>query len=214
MTKTTRITHDKHRSRLQRQRGFSLIEIAIVLVIIGLLITGITKGAELITNARINTAAQDVNNYAVALVSYEQRYGNILTRAQSDGNGWQADSNWQEKSQLLLTELSDTGFITPKSQHNLGGPIYLVKNGTTSGSPIGTLGSADLANNGSNSFNWALCYGEINDDSHINHLIRLVDGNETLGSGRARLVHNTTLLSSSASGFTADDNHRTVCFEI
>ena len=208
MTKTTRFTLLKHRQPLKRQGGFSLIEIAIVLVIIGLLIAGIMKGAELITNARISTAANDVNNYAMALVSYEQRYGNILTRAQTDGNGWQADS------QRLLTELSDTGFINPKSQHNLGGPIYLVKNGTSSGSPIGTLGSADLANNSTNSFNWAVCYGEINDDSHINHLIRLIDGIESLGNGRARLVHNTTLMSSNDSNFAADDNHRTVCFEI
>ena len=208
MTKTTRFTILKHRQQLKRQGGFSLIEIAIVLVIIGLLIAGIMKGAELITNARISTAANDVNNYAMALVSYEQRYGNILTRAQTDGNGWQADS------QRLLTELSDTGFINPKSQHSLGGPIYLVKNGANSGSPIGTLGSANLASNSNNSFNWALCYAEINDDSHINHLIRLIDGTETLGSGRARLVHNTTLISSGDANFAADDNHRTVCFEI
>ncbi len=208
MTTITRLTLLKHRRNLKRQRGFSLIEIAIVLVIIGLLIAGIMKGAELITNARISTAANDVNNYAMALVSYEQRYGSILTRAQTNGNGWQADS------QLLLTELSDTGFINPKSQHSLGGPIYLVKNGANTGSPIGTLGSANLANNSSNSFNWALCYGEINDDSHINHLIRLIDGSETLGSGRARLVHNTTLVSSSDTSFAADTDHRTLCFEI
>ncbi|AHF00889.1 hypothetical protein THIAE_03065 [Thiomicrospira aerophila AL3] len=208
MTKTTRFTLLKHHKSLKRQGGFSLIEIAIVLVIIGLLIAGIMKGAELITNARISTAANDVNNYAMALVSYEQRYGNILTRAQTDGNGWQADS------QRLLSELNNTGFINPKSQHSLGGPIYLVKNGTSSGSPNGTLGSANLANNGSNSFNWAVCYAEINDDSHINHLIRLIDGTESLGSGRARLVHNSTLISSSDSNFAADDNHRTVCFEI
>lgn len=205
--------HHKHPQQNQykkskRQQGFSLIEIAIVLVIIGLLITGIMKGAELITNAKINTAATDVNNYSMALASYEQRFGNILTRAQTDGTGWQSDS------QRLLNELSDTGFINPKSQHSLGGPIYLVKNGSHSGSPKGTLGSSNLASNESNSFNWALCYAEITDDSHIQHLVRLIDGNENLASGRARLVNNTTLLSSSTANFSPDDDHRTVCFDI
>ncbi|AEG31931.1 type II secretion system protein [Thiomicrospira cyclica] len=200
--------HQAKHQVLLRQKGFSLIEIAIVLVIIGLLITGIMKGTELITNAKISTAATDVNNYSMALASYEQRFGSILIGAETSGRSWQTDS------ERLLNELSDTGFINPKSQHSLGGPIYLVKNGTLSGSPRGTLGSADLASNGSNHFNWALCYGEITDDSHINHLIRLIDGNESLTTGRARLVHNTTLLSSSTADFSPDNDHRTVCFDI
>lgn len=200
-------THQRKKT-IHRQAGFSLIEIAIVLVIIGLLITGIMKGSELINNARISTAANDVNNYAMALVSYEQRYGNILARANTDGNNWQADS------ERLLTELSDTGFINPKSQHSLGGPLYLIKNGGNTGSPLGTLGNTNLANNGNNSFNWALCYGEIRDDSHIQQLIRIIDGNESYNSGRARLVNNNTLVSGTASGFAPDSDHRTVCFEI
>ncbi|MEE4659221.1 MAG: prepilin-type N-terminal cleavage/methylation domain-containing protein [Halieaceae bacterium] len=36
-----------------RQRGFSLVEIAVVLVIIGLLIGGILQGTEMIDNSRI-----------------------------------------------------------------------------------------------------------------------------------------------------------------
>ena len=205
--KRTRAHQAKHQALL-RQKGFSLIEIAIVLVIIGLLITGIMKGTELITNAKISTAATDVNNYSMALASYEQRFGNILIRAQTDGTDWQADS------ERLLNELSDTGFINPKSQHSLGGPIYLIKNGTHSGSPKGTLGAANLASNGLNSFNWALCYGEITDDSHIHNLVRLIDGNENLANGRARLVNNTNLLSVSNNDFSPDDDHRTVCFDI
>jgi prepilin-type N-terminal cleavage/methylation domain-containing protein len=40
-------------------RGFSLVEIAIALVVIGLLIGGILKGRELIDNAKVNmTGAQ------------------------------------------------------------------------------------------------------------------------------------------------------------
>ncbi len=43
----------------RRQSGFTLIEIAIVLVIIGLLLGGILKGQELITSARIRNVAND-----------------------------------------------------------------------------------------------------------------------------------------------------------
>ena len=38
---------------MNKQRGFTLIEIAIVLVIIGLLLGGVLKGQELITGARV-----------------------------------------------------------------------------------------------------------------------------------------------------------------
>jgi prepilin-type N-terminal cleavage/methylation domain-containing protein len=38
---------------MKKQSGFTLIEIAIVLVIIGLLLGGVLKGQELITSARV-----------------------------------------------------------------------------------------------------------------------------------------------------------------
>ncbi|HVS27365.1 MAG TPA: prepilin-type N-terminal cleavage/methylation domain-containing protein, partial [Burkholderiales bacterium] len=38
---------------MRKQSGFTLIEIAIVLVIIGLLLGGVLKGQELITSARV-----------------------------------------------------------------------------------------------------------------------------------------------------------------
>ena len=48
----------------RRQSGFTLIEIAIVLVIIGLLLGGILKGQELITSARVrNIVANDFRNH-------------------------------------------------------------------------------------------------------------------------------------------------------
>jgi prepilin-type N-terminal cleavage/methylation domain-containing protein len=44
-------------SRITAQRGFTLVEIAIVLVIIGLLLGGILKGQELITAAKVRNIA-------------------------------------------------------------------------------------------------------------------------------------------------------------
>ncbi|NDG42745.1 MAG: prepilin-type N-terminal cleavage/methylation domain-containing protein, partial [Betaproteobacteria bacterium] len=41
----------------KRQRGFTLVEIAIVLVIVGLLLGGVLKGQELITSARVRNLA-------------------------------------------------------------------------------------------------------------------------------------------------------------
>ncbi len=48
-------------SRRRAQSGFTLVEIAIVLVIIGLLLGGVLKGQELIENGRVKNAASDMN---------------------------------------------------------------------------------------------------------------------------------------------------------
>ncbi len=43
-----------------QQSGFTLVEIAIVLVIIGLLLGGILKGQELINSAKVKNLANDI----------------------------------------------------------------------------------------------------------------------------------------------------------
>jgi prepilin-type N-terminal cleavage/methylation domain-containing protein len=57
-----------------RQGGFTLIEIAIVLVIIGLLLGGVLKGQELINNARVKSFANDFRNIPVYIYSYQDRF--------------------------------------------------------------------------------------------------------------------------------------------
>lgn len=56
------------------QAGFTLVEIAIVLVIIGLLLGGILKGQELIENARIKRLVNDFNGTSAAYNAYRDRY--------------------------------------------------------------------------------------------------------------------------------------------
>ena len=57
-----------------KQKGFSLVEIAIVLVIVGLLIGGVLKGQEMITNAKLKRVESDNAGIAAALFSYQDRY--------------------------------------------------------------------------------------------------------------------------------------------
>ncbi len=56
------------------QGGFTLVEIAIVLVIIGLLLGGVLKGQELITQAKIKNVANDLNGMSAAIYGYQDRY--------------------------------------------------------------------------------------------------------------------------------------------
>lgn len=59
---------------MKKQSGFTLIELAIVLVIIGLLLGGVLKGQELINSSRIKNVVNDFNSTSAAIYGYQDRY--------------------------------------------------------------------------------------------------------------------------------------------
>ena len=59
---------------MRRQSGFTLIEIAIVLVIIGLLLGGVLKGQELITSARVRNLISQQDGIKAAYFGFRDRY--------------------------------------------------------------------------------------------------------------------------------------------
>ena len=100
--------------QLTKQKGFTLVEIAIVLVIVGLLIGGVLKGQEMITNAKLKRVESDNAGIAAAMFSYQDRYlqlpgdddaaegrfsiyaGDLTVNGNSDGSiegAWVGDSS-------------------------------------------------------------------------------------------------------------------------
>jgi len=61
----------------RNQSGFTLIEIAIVLVIIGLLLGGVMKGQELINSAKVKNLAADFKNTSLYIYSYQDKYRSL-----------------------------------------------------------------------------------------------------------------------------------------
>jgi len=59
------------------QRGFTLVEIAIVLIIIGLLLGAVLKGQEMIEQSKIKRVINDFNAISAAVMTYKDRYGNL-----------------------------------------------------------------------------------------------------------------------------------------
>ena len=61
----------------KQQTGFTLIELAIVLVIIGLLLGGVLKGQELINSAKVKNLANDFKTVQVYIYGYQDKYKSL-----------------------------------------------------------------------------------------------------------------------------------------
>jgi len=59
---------------MMRNKGFTLIEISIAIVIIGLLIAGVIKGSGLIEGAKVNNAITLAQDLSVAVNAFKQQY--------------------------------------------------------------------------------------------------------------------------------------------
>lgn len=108
------------------QQGFTLVEIAIVLVIIGLLLGGIMKGQEMIVQAKIKNAITDFSGISAAYFGYQDRYKSIpgddaqATRwtgaTAGDGNrvmtGLYTSTTDTHESRMWWDHLRRSGFIS------------------------------------------------------------------------------------------------------
>lgn len=104
-----------------KQRGFTLIEIAIVLVIIGLLLGGVLKGQELINTARVRALNNNVDGITAAWFSFQDRYRAFpgdysqasvnLPGAPTDGDGNGLVDTDGERANVWV-QLQAAGYIT------------------------------------------------------------------------------------------------------
>ena len=58
----------------ESEKGFTLVELAIVMIIIGVLLGGVLKGQEMITNARISSTAKEMESLQAAYNSFVDRF--------------------------------------------------------------------------------------------------------------------------------------------
>lgn len=68
-----------------RMQGFTLVEVAIVLVIVGLMLAGVFKGQALIDSARVRSMANEVSGIRTAWYSFQERYRALPGDFQSAG---------------------------------------------------------------------------------------------------------------------------------
>jgi len=111
----------------RNSKGFTLIEIAIVLVIIGLLLGGVLKGQELITGARVRNLISQQEGIKAAFFGFQDRYralpGDYAAAATNinctggcpagDGNGRIENTNAAGSHEEIFawTQLTAAGFL-------------------------------------------------------------------------------------------------------
>src|SRR3954451_19071164 len=77
---------------MKRASGFTLVEIAILLVIIGLLLGGILKGQEMITQAKIKNSIADFSGVSAAYHGSQARYRAIRGASPTAPSRWSGAS--------------------------------------------------------------------------------------------------------------------------
>jgi len=109
---------------MRKQQGFTLVEIAIVLVIIGLLLGGILRGQELIQGARVRNLIDQQSGLRAAYFAFQDRYRSLpgdLTAQQVQliGRGTVVASNGPgngviaaNDSPIAFQNMALTGFIS------------------------------------------------------------------------------------------------------
>lgn len=125
---------NKIRKVWRSQEGFTLVEIAIVMIIIGLLIGGIIKGQAMIKNAKVKRLVSDVDGLRAAILTYQDKFG-MLPGDENDPNAPTGDTynqdndgrmddvtDGEEFRDMRLAEiLPGTGTTFPK--HAFGGNL-------------------------------------------------------------------------------------------
>lgn len=133
-----------------RQSGFTLIEIAIVLVIIGLLLGGVLKGQELIQNARVRNIIAQQDGIKAAFFGFQDRYRGVpgdypanLANQNIPGAGTTCGGDGNS----LIENKTTTG-----SPEYICAWYHLSKSGFITGNYTGTGTSADANNSPANPF--------------------------------------------------------------
>ncbi len=218
-------------SKPWRQGGFTLIEIAIVLVIIGLLVGGILQGQELIETSRVRQATREVSSISAAIFAYEDRYGATPgddgPAATVNGRGatWAAVAAGDADGNLEVT-LANTFNGTTESgafwQH-------LRASGFISGDPndAGAAASPDNAWGGRTGVTTDLmggglagtkvCLSQVPGASSIAMDTELDDGDGATGRFRATLGvagTDTVPTNTALAAAYSEDNEYTVCYRI
>lgn len=102
---------------IKSQKGFTLVELAILLAIIGLILGGILGGRALLESARVSSAYNDIRDFMAATITYRSRTNNlpglngIPGGANAYGGAWYQSTDPNNINVNFFDDLRDEGLI-------------------------------------------------------------------------------------------------------
>ena len=91
------------------QKGFTLVELAIVMVIIGLLVGAVLKGQAMIDDARIKRVINDINGISAAYFIYLDRYNAFPGDDPNSVGRWAGVANGDGDGRIEQSETAPAG---------------------------------------------------------------------------------------------------------
>ncbi|OGP15677.1 MAG: hypothetical protein A2052_07380 [Deltaproteobacteria bacterium GWA2_54_12] len=201
---------------IRNQKGFTLIELAIVLVVIGLILGAVLKGQDLINNAKAKRALTDAQGLSAMAHLFMDRYGRLPGDCDSDGDVNYATLNSastafaataapafcyppstgaananQQWNELIQAQLQSSAAPRDLAKNSFGGAKYLA-NYTTGGVAYNVVVLTDIP-----------CYAAKAVDSNI-------DGTLDAGLGSVRIATGATAVTLATNAWTACTTEQTV----
>jgi prepilin-type N-terminal cleavage/methylation domain-containing protein len=204
----------------RKQQGFTLVEIAIVLVIIGLLLGGVLKGQELINSAKIKNVANEFSATTTAIYGYQDRYKALPGDDAGTAARWPNATTGFPATHLGNGDGILNDGVTPtaascvfsSSATDANECVYFwtglrqagfITGALTSGPPVNAYGGVLGVQNGGDALKTSatagtgfkgaiICQSNIPDKTALALDNQLDDGNPTTGSVRALLQADAT----------------------
>jgi prepilin-type N-terminal cleavage/methylation domain-containing protein len=95
----------------RKQNGFTLIELSITLIIIGLLVGGILLGRDMVKSAEIRRQISQFGEFDVAIKTFRLKYNNIpgdMSPAEATAYGLPAHPGWNSRGNGIVDDLNLT----------------------------------------------------------------------------------------------------------
>lgn len=212
----------------RQQSGFTLVEIAVVLVIIGLLLGGVLKGQELINSAKAKSLLNDFRSVSTMMYAYQDRFrflpgddpkaddhlgtGSAATTPASGdtrGNGriggaWNSTTKTDEAYMVWL-QVRKAGLATGST--SVAAADYLPRNAENG--PIGVTGYAPIKDMAGAFF---ICSGGLN-----GRFVRQIDSaldDGASNTGIVRVVADGAAVGADAVTLTAADDGTSALYTV
>lgn len=216
-----------------QQRGFTLIEIAIVLVIIGLLLGGVLKGQELINSAKVKNMINDMRGTSTFVYAYQDRFrqlpgddsavvahvngGTLATGPAAPavrGDG-RINGNWNsvaqgDESYLFWQHVRLAGFAAGSAV--VGSNEYIPRN--ADGGPIGITGDPVITQAPLWPASYYVCTSGVQGRYARQIDITIDDGNTSTGSVRVLGTQAGGALASATTAYLVTPNDDTVLYTV